>query len=113
MPMHWTHAVVVALIFSILDGMRLLAQPTGEPTFAQFIEASAVPKEVIARFLNGPSWTKFDPELGYVPGNHLPADGMDKSSSISTVQSNGAHTSFLYAGQKCRINTYGDSWLHA
>jgi hypothetical protein len=37
---------------------------------------------------------------------------MDKSSSISTVQSNGARTSFLYAGRPCRINTYGDSFTH-
>jgi hypothetical protein len=84
----------------------------GELTLTQFLEASAVPKEVIDRFLKGPSWAQFDAELGYIPGNYLPADGMDKSSSISTVQSNGARTSFLYTGKKCRINTYGDSFTH-
>jgi hypothetical protein len=35
---------------------------------------------------------------------------MDKSATISTVQANGARTSFVYAGKKCRINTYGDSF---
>jgi hypothetical protein len=65
---------------------------------------------VIDRFLAGPSWARFDPELGYVLGNYLPQDGMDKSATISTVQADGARTSFMYAKKKCRINTYGDSF---
>jgi hypothetical protein len=81
-------------------------------TFTQFLEASAVPRSDIDRFLRGPSWARFDPLLGYVPGNYMPADGMDKSSTISTVQRNGARTSFLYAGRPCRINSYGDSFTH-
>ena len=32
--------------------------------------ASAVPREVIDGFLHGPSWAKFDPELGYILGNY-------------------------------------------
>ena len=88
------------------------AQDAAQPTFEQFLAASAVPKGDIDRFLRGPSWARFDPELGYVPGNYLPADGMDKSASISTVQSNGARTAFLYTDRKCRINTYGNSFTH-
>jgi hypothetical protein len=65
---------------------------------------------VIETFLKGPSWAQYDPELGYILGNYLPSDGMDRSATISTVQSNGARTSFVYAGRKCRINTYGDSF---
>jgi hypothetical protein len=65
---------------------------------------------VIDRFLSGPSWARFDPELGYVLGNYLPADGVDHSATISTVQANGARTSFMYAAKPCRINTYGDSF---
>jgi hypothetical protein len=65
---------------------------------------------MIERFLRGPSWARFDPELGYVLGNYLPTDGMDGSATLSTVQSIGARTSFVYAGKKCRINTYGDSF---
>src|SRR5262245_44322241 len=61
---------------------NLSGQAPSEPSFEQFLEASAVPKEVIDRFLRGPSWARFDSELGYVPGNYLPADGMDKSSSM-------------------------------
>ena len=96
----------------ILFAASLRAQATGDIGFEQFLAASAVPKATIDRFLRGPSWARFDPELGYVPGNYLPADGMDKSSSISTVQSNGARTSYLHANRKCRINTYGDSFTH-
>jgi hypothetical protein len=81
-------------------------------TFTQFLEASALPRSDIERFLRGPSWARFDPLLGYVPGNYMPADGMDKSSTISTVQRNGARTSFLYAGRPCRINSYGNSFTH-
>lgn len=79
-------------------------------TFEQYLRESAVSREVIERFLRGPSWARFDPELGYLLGNYLPADGIDGSSTISTVQSNGARTSFVYAGKRCRINTYGDSF---
>ena len=68
----------------ILFAASLRAQATGDIGFEQFLAASAVPKATIDRFLRGPSWARFDPELGYVPGNYLPADGMDKSSSISS-----------------------------
>ena len=65
---------------------------------------------MVDTFLRGPSWAQFDPELGYILGNYLPSDGIDGSATISTVQSNGARTSFMYTGRKCRINTYGDSF---
>jgi hypothetical protein len=80
------------------------------PTFEQYLRESAVPRATIDRFLKGPAWAQYDPELGYILGNYLPADGMDKSATISTVQTNGARTSFVYAGKLCRINTYGDSF---
>jgi len=80
------------------------------PTYEQFLKESAVSRKVIDRFLHGPSWARFDAELGYILGNYLPSDGIDASATISTVQSNGARTSFMYNGRKCRINTYGDSF---
>lgn len=89
---------------------RLSAQATAKPSFEQYLKESAVTRELIDRFLRGPSWAKFDPELGYVLGNYLPTDGIDGSSTLSTNQSNGARTSFVYSGKKCRINTYGDSF---
>lgn len=81
-----------------------------KPSFEQYLRQCAVPREVIDVFLRGPSWAQYDPELGYILGNYLPSDGMDRSATISTVQPNGARTSFVYAGRKCRINTYGDSF---
>ena len=82
----------------------------GTLTFEQYLKESTVSREVIDRFLRGPSWAQFDSELGYILGNYLPSDGVDASATISTVQPNGARTSFMYAGRKCRINTYGDSF---
>lgn len=79
-------------------------------SFDQYIRESAVSRELIERFLRGPSWAQFDPELGYILGNHMPADGLDGSSTISTSQASGARASFVYANRKCRVNTYGDSF---
>ena len=79
-------------------------------TFEQYLKESSVSREVIDGFLRGPSWAQFDPELGYVLGNYLPSDGINGTATISTVQSNGARTSLIYAARKCRINTYGDSF---
>lgn len=94
-----------------LLGLTLLAADQPEPiSFEQYLRESAVSKEVIDRFLQGPSWAQYDSELGYILGSYLPQDGLDNSATISTVQANGARTSFMYAGKKCRINTYGDSF---
>jgi len=79
-------------------------------TWKQYLEESAVSKEVIDQFLRGPSWAQFDPELGYVLSNSLQADGVDHSSTFSTIQSDGARTSFMYTSKAPRINTYGDSF---
>ena len=84
--------------------------PSALPTFEEYLKGSAVTREVIDRFLKGPGWAQFDPETGYILSNYMPTDGIDGSATISTVQANGARTSFLYAGRKCRINTYGNSF---
>jgi hypothetical protein len=103
--------ILKLMMIGILGGMRAgAAVADGKPSFEEFLKASAVSRTVIDRFLNGPSWARFDPELGYVLGNYLPADGVDHSATISTVQANGARTSFMYAAKPCRINTYGDSF---
>ncbi len=83
---------------------------TGKVPYVDFLKESAVSEEVIDRWLRGPSWARFDPEIGYVLWNYLPLDGMDGSATISTIQANGARASFMYTGRKCRINTYGDSF---
>jgi len=104
----------LVMAFVLLSGGVLTETPAAETrgrlTFEQYLKESAVSKETIARFLKGPSWARFDQELGYVLGNYLPQDGLDHSATLSTVQTNGARTSFVYAGRPCRINTYGDSF---
>jgi hypothetical protein len=92
-----------------LTGSAAQSAP-GPLLFEDYLKASAVPRATIDRFLKGPAWARFDPELGYVLSNYLPAEGVDGSSTMSTIQPNGARTSFAYVGRKCRINTYGDSF---
>jgi len=102
----------MAAALLLMMSTRLPAQETAKPSFEEYLKETVVSRELIDRFLRGPSWTRFDPELGYVLGNYLPLDGMDGSATLSTIQSNGSRTSFVYAGKKCRINTYGNSFTH-
>lgn len=74
-------------------------------TFAEYIKDTVPVKREIDVFLNERSWARFDRDLGYVLGNYMPRDGMTNSSSISTIRSNGARTSFMYRDKPCRINT--------
>ena len=100
---------MVAAVAPFVGNVEVKGAP-GTTTFEQFLRESVVSREVIDRFLHGPSWAQFDPELGYILGSYLPSDGIDGSATISTVQAGGARTSFMYVGRKCRINTYGDSF---
>ncbi|MHB0958626.1 MAG: hypothetical protein ACYC0X_16245 [Pirellulaceae bacterium] len=101
----------LALLTSAMAGSRLrAADPTGSVSFVEYLRESAVATELVDRFLQGPNWAQFDSDLGYILGNYFPADGMDDSATISTVQPNGARTSLVYANRKCRVNTYGDSF---
>ncbi len=102
--------ILLAGVLGLAVQASVAAQDAAKPSWEQYLRESVVPREVIERFLRGPSWAQFEPELGYVLGNYLPSDGMDGSATLSTVQSNGARTSMVYAGKKCRINTYGDSF---
>jgi hypothetical protein len=99
-------------IFAVLTATVHAQQNQAPVTWEQYLRASAVPKEVLDTFLDPKqlSWAKFDPELGYHLGNYLPHDGMDGSSTISTVDKIGARTAHLYVNRPCRINTYGNSF---
>jgi hypothetical protein len=61
----------VVLLPGTVFFQAVAAVPPKPMTFAQYLKESAVSKEVIARFLEGPSWARFDPELGHVLGNYL------------------------------------------
>ena len=79
-------------------------------SYADYLMKSAVPKEELDVFLNENSWAQFDPEVGYIMGNYMPHDGMDNSSTLSTVRKDGSRTSQMYTDKPCRINTYGNSF---
>lgn len=85
----------------------------GQPkamTYEEYVRNSAASEEEIDVFLNKLSWAQFDPDVGYILGNYAPMDGVDRSRTISTVQKDGARTSFIYTDRPCRINTYGNSF---
>jgi hypothetical protein len=107
---HRAKTVVLGIVLLLLAPSIAGAELPEKPTFVTYLRDSAVPRGVIDRFLRGPSWARFDPELGYVLGNFLPTDGIDGSATISTARPDGARTSFMYADRPCRINTYGDSF---
>jgi hypothetical protein len=107
---HRAKTVVLGIVVLLLGPSMAGAELPEKPTFVKYLRDSAVPRNVIDGFLRGPSWARFDPELGYVLGNFLPTDGIDGSATISTARPDGARTSFMYVGRTCRINTYGDSF---
>lgn len=84
----------------------------GKKSYAEYLRNSAVPKEELDIFLHKNSWAQFDPEVGYILGNYMPHDGIDNSSTLSTVMSDGKRTNALYSNKPCRINTYGNSFTH-
>ena len=79
-------------------------------TFEDHIRAHVASREEVRVFLDEMSWAQFDPDVGYILGNYMPRDGLDDSSTFSTVQADGARASFLYTDKPCRINTYGNSF---
>ena len=59
------------------------------------------------------SWCSFDPEIGYIPRNIILKDGMDFCRTTYTYEPAGQRKMVNYAGQPCRINTYGDSFTQS
>ena len=96
----------------IVAGSVTLGQAAAQKqkSFEEYIRETVPTRKEIDVFLNQMSWAQFDRDIGYILGNYMPHDGMDGSSTISTVQSNGARTSFMYKDTPCRINTYGNSF---
>lgn len=90
--------------------MDSFSQQPSQKSYEQYIRAGVPSKREIDVFLNELSWAKFDAEVGYKLGNYIPRDGIEKSSTISTVQESRARRSFMYVDEPCRINTYGNSF---
>jgi hypothetical protein len=102
--------VVTVLIFLLPIQSEAADQAGKKMSFEDYIRAHVASKAEIDVFLHEMSWAQFDPDVGYILGNFMPRDGIDGSSTFSTVQPNGARTSFMYRSKPCRINTYGNSF---
>ena len=107
---HFAIVFLVALVFA--QSSSVLNSQNEKPTFEEYLRRSAVEREVLDTFLDPEkrSWAQYDSELGYILGRYMPHDGIDGSSTLSTVQKTGARTAHLYTGKPCRINTYGNSF---
>ena len=81
-------------------------------SLTEYLRESAVSRETIENFIdpNKNCWAKFDPVVGYTLDNHMPRDGVDGSSTISTARTSGIRTPHNYTEKPCRINTYGNSF---
>lgn len=97
--------------FATMTPSLLLSQAKATGlSYEQYIRDVVPSKEEIDVFLNDISWARFDADVGYILSNYIPRDGIDGTSTISTIQANGARTSFMYKDKPCRINTYGNSF---
>lgn len=79
----------------------------------QLLETAAYHPAEIDRILDrrNPAFIAFDPELGYVLKDYIFRDGMEGTLSSYVYEKHGGHRQMLnYAGQPCRLNTYGDSY---
>ncbi len=81
-------------------------------SLTEYLKQSIVTKETIDSFVdpNTNCWAKFDSVVGYTLDNYMPRDGIDGSSTISTVRLSGIRTPHHYRDKRCRINTYGNSF---
>ena len=106
-----SNIILRTVFFLIAAGAAAFGQNTEQKkSYEEYIKEGVPTKKDIDVFLNEMSWAQFDKDVGYILSNYMPHDGMDNSSTISTVQPNGARTSFMYKNKPCRINTYGNSF---
>ena len=103
----FTNALFCTIFLFLPDMVFSQSRPVA---YEEYLRNAAASEQEIDVFLNKPSWAQFDPDVGYILGNYSPHDGIDGSKTISTIRKDGARTSFVYADQPCRINTYGNSF---
>jgi hypothetical protein len=103
----FTNALFCTIFLFLPDMVFSQSRPVA---YEEYLRNAAASEQEIDVFLNKPSWAQFDPDVGYILGNYSPHDGLDGSKTISTIRKDGARTSFVYADQPCRINTYGNSF---
>lgn len=90
---------------------RYTARPsavTAARSWTEHLRRSAVPADVLDRFISGPGWACFDPELGYVLRDSAIAWGIDGTLAVETFDNDGGRETLRYPGRRARINCYGD-----
>ncbi len=81
-------------------------------TTREYLSGATLTREMVDRFLDAGfrNWAAFDPLLGYKLRDSVVKDGMDGSHTLSRYGPSGARRMVNFAEQRCRINTYGDSF---
>ena len=107
--------ILFALI--ILPLPLIAAEQSEKPTLEQYLKDSVTTREAVEKSIKTFFRWKLDGELGVVDGEYVGEEGgtpggIDGSWNVGTFQADGARRSFMYSGQKPRINTYGDSFTH-
>jgi hypothetical protein len=94
-------------------GGRAYAAPTGTPdAIADFLKTRVVPRATIDRFLDPDAriWARYHPVYGYLLRDSFLRDGIDGARSLARYEATGQRSQVNFAGESCRINTYGDSF---
>ena len=71
-------------------------EPREKPTFEEYLRESAVSRETIDHFLQGPAWAQFDPATGQLSGTPASSDAGTYSNIVISV-SDGQLTASLPA----------------
>lgn len=81
-------------------------------TLRSFLAAVTPERSLIDRLLDPRSsfWHALDPELGYVLKDSMLPDGLDGCYTLLRYLPGRERNRVNYAGEPCRINTYGDSF---
>ncbi len=84
------------------------------PSIRQFLKDNTLTRDAVDRYLDSSAhnWAGFDPELAYVRKNSVPRDGIGGGYALCTHGAHDERRTIHYAGDPCRINSYGDSFTY-
>jgi hypothetical protein len=72
-----------AIIFLLFASSLTFGQTTKKKmSFEEYIRDSIPTRKEIDVFLNDMSWAQFDRDVGYILGNYMPHDGLDRSFTL-------------------------------
>jgi hypothetical protein len=82
------------------------------PSVRKYLELVTFRKPELDGFLDShrPRLIRLDSELGYLLRDNVGHFGVDRATTWETYQRTGERKTISYAGQPCRVNTYGNSF---